>query len=255
MQKLFFFCLLAIGFNYASAQNAASPADSTTFEFKEMEVQFGTIKQGDKFETDFVFTNTGKAPLKIASAQGSCGCTVPEYPKDPIAPGATGKIHVTFNSAGKMGDQYKTITIQANTRPNPIRLAVKGKVEPPTTELGANTPQKTPEVQKAIPMPATPSIKFPTTEHNFGSVAPNTDVVVKFTNAGAQPLQLKKVKAGDKNTKIVSYTKTPLATGESGMVTYRVKSKAPKGAYKSSLKINTNGTPTDIVMPVMGNVL
>ena len=247
MQKLLFFCFLLAGFTTVSAQ-APMPADSTTVEFKELEVPFGPIKQGEKFEHDFFFTNTGKSPMKIASAQGSCGCTVPEYPKEPIAPGATGKIHVTFNSAGKMGDQYKTVTINANTRPNPIRLALKGKVEP-----AADAPTTAPiEQAKAQPMPATPMLKFPTAEQNMGAVAPNTDLSVKFSNAGAQPLKLTKVK-GSKNIKVVSFTKDEIGTGSSGVVTYRFKSKA-KGAQDATLNITTNGTPAVVSLPIKATV-
>jgi hypothetical protein len=251
MQKLLFFCFLLAGFTTASAQNVAIPADTTTVEFKELEVPFGPIKQGEKFEHDFFFTNTGKTAMKIASAQGSCGCTVPEYPKEPVAPGATGKIHVTFNSAGKMGDQYKTITINANTRPNPIRLAVKGKVEPAeTTAATPDTKVTAPKVEqaKAQPMPATPMLKFPTAEQNVGAVAPNTDLSVKFSNAGAQPLKVTKVK-GSKNLKVVSFTKDEIGTGSSGVVTYRFKSKA-KGAQDATLNITTNGTPAAVSLPI-----
>lgn len=252
MQKLLFFCFLLAGFTTVSAQ-APMPADSTSVEFKELEVPFGPIKQGDKFEHDFFFTNTGKSPMKIASAQGSCGCTVPEYPKEPIAPGATGKIHVTFNSAGKMGDQYKTVTINANTRPNPIRLALKGKVE--AADATAANPATTvakPELVKAQPIPATPMLKFPTAEQNMGAVAPNTDLSVKFSNAGAQALKLTKVK-GSKNIKVVSFTKEDIATGSSGVVTYRFKKKA-KGAQEAALNITTNGTPAVVSLPIKATV-
>ena len=66
--------------------------------------------------------------LIISSAQGSCGCTVPEWPKEPIKPGEEGKIAVTFNSSGKQGKQNKTITLVANTIPNTKVIALKGDV-------------------------------------------------------------------------------------------------------------------------------
>lgn len=112
----------------------------TTMEFAEMEHDFGNINEGDKVSHVFKFKNTGKEPLIIASAKGSCGCTVPEYPKEPIAPGAEGQIHVEFNSKGKPNKQTKTVTINANTDPNPTRLTIKADVKPaPGSETGSQT--------------------------------------------------------------------------------------------------------------------
>lgn len=97
--------------------------------FETLEVNFGTIKEGDSFEYDFKFTNTGNADLAITSARGSCGCTVPEWPREPIPSGDTGVIHVKFNSAGKSNNQTKTVTLQTNASPSPITLYIKGFVE------------------------------------------------------------------------------------------------------------------------------
>jgi hypothetical protein len=67
--------------------------------------------------------------LIIENAQGSCGCTVPSYPKEPVAPGATGEILVKFNSAGKSNAQQKTVTLTANTEPIQTILTIKAFVE------------------------------------------------------------------------------------------------------------------------------
>jgi len=104
------------------------------FEFDEEVKEFGTITQGEVVSTTFKFKNVGQTDLIISSAKGSCGCTVPEWPKEPIAPGAEGKIEVTFNSAGKQGLQNKTITLVSNTIPNKFVLAIKGEVLTPTAE-------------------------------------------------------------------------------------------------------------------------
>jgi hypothetical protein len=82
--------------------------DTTTF-------HFDTINQGDKVEHTFKIKNTGQNNLVIARAFGSCGCTVPDYPKDPVKPGETFDIHVTFNSAGKSHEQMKSVTVVCNT--------------------------------------------------------------------------------------------------------------------------------------------
>ncbi len=100
----------------------------TTVDFQKTTFDLGDMVQGDKKGGTFQFTNTGTEPLIISSAKGSCGCTVPNWPKEPIAPGESGEISFEFNSKGKKNKQTKTITIQANTDPNPIRLTVKGNV-------------------------------------------------------------------------------------------------------------------------------
>lgn len=100
----------------------------TTVEFDKTTFDLGDMQQGDKKSGTFKFTNTGSEPLIISSAKGSCGCTVPEWPKEPIAPGESSEITFEFNSKGKKNQQTKTITLQANTDPNPTRLTVKGNV-------------------------------------------------------------------------------------------------------------------------------
>ena len=97
----------------------------------DMEVwEFGEINEGDVTDTIFTFTNVGKEPLIISNAKAGCGCTVPQWPKEPIAPGETGKIAVKFNSKGKPGPQNKPVTLTMNTTPNTMKLRLVGKVNP-----------------------------------------------------------------------------------------------------------------------------
>jgi len=120
--------------------NAESKAKETTAEmvdpenppvmsFEETVFDFGTVSEGEVVKHTFYFSNTGKSPLIIHSAQGSCGCTVPDWPKEPIAPGEEGKIEVTFNSNGKGGDNKKLVTILANTKPVKTVITIKGFVK------------------------------------------------------------------------------------------------------------------------------
>ncbi len=142
--KKIIIAILATGFawtvNAQDTRSAASDGNKAEFKFEQMEFNYGTIKQGDKVDYEFVFTNIGKEPLIISSANGSCGCTVPEWPKEPIKKGEKGKIKVTFNSAGKQGMQDKTVTINSNASTNPVVLHIKGNVEvPPAPSEGLKT--------------------------------------------------------------------------------------------------------------------
>ena len=84
--------------------------------FEKTVYDWGTLKEGEKTETDFKFTNTGKTDLIITRIKGSCGCTVPSnWKKEPIKPGETSSFHVTFNSRNKPNRQQKTVTVSCNT--------------------------------------------------------------------------------------------------------------------------------------------
>lgn len=98
------------------------------FEFTEEEHDFGTINEGDIVDHVFTFVNSGETPLIISSATASCGCTVPQWPKEPIPVGGSGEIKVQFNSRKKPGIQNKTVTITANTYPKISRLKIKANV-------------------------------------------------------------------------------------------------------------------------------
>lgn len=89
---------------------------------------FGTLTEGDTVEHVFSFTNTGEFPLIINNITASCGCTTPDWPHEPVAPGAKSSVRVRFNSRGKQGEQNKTITIFANTEPAMTDLQFKALV-------------------------------------------------------------------------------------------------------------------------------
>ncbi len=97
--------------------------------FDKAEHDFGTIEQGAAQETAFKFTNTGNAPLIITDAKSSCGCTVPNPPKEPIAPGESSELLVKFNGAGQ-NQVTKTITVTANTEKGSELLRIKAFVNP-----------------------------------------------------------------------------------------------------------------------------
>lgn len=111
----------------ASAQSEATDA---VISFKEKSVDFGDITQGDKVSHTFELTNTGNIPLIISNVAATCGCTVPNWPKEPIAPGATAKIHVSFNSAGKMGKQNSIVRIYSNATEPIEKVSLISNVRP-----------------------------------------------------------------------------------------------------------------------------
>lgn len=118
--------------NVAQAEARAEAATNLpVLSFDKTEHDFGTINEGDVVETVFAFTNTGKSDLTILDARGSCGCTVPDYPKNtPIAPGDSGEIKVKFDSANKPGNQTKTVTLTTNTQRGREILRIKTMVTP-----------------------------------------------------------------------------------------------------------------------------
>lgn len=99
-------------------------------QFEKVEHDFGTITEGQKVSYTYKFKNTGQAPLIIQSAQPSCGCTVPEWSKDPIPAGGEGYVKAEFDSNGKPNAQNKTITVTANTFPKQTTLRFKAMVLP-----------------------------------------------------------------------------------------------------------------------------
>jgi hypothetical protein len=118
--------------------NAAAPAATETkpdgplpaFKFERTEYDFGQIKEGEKVAYTYKFTNTGEAPLIVQGVQPSCGCTAPDWSKEPIPVGGTGFVKVEFDSNGKAGIQNKVVTVNANTWPKSLVLRFKAQVNP-----------------------------------------------------------------------------------------------------------------------------
>jgi hypothetical protein len=102
---------------------------TTTLKFDKPAHDFGKIMQDSKNTYKFKFKNTGSNPLIIENATGSCGCTVPEYPKEPIAPGASAFITVEYSPGKQQGANTKTVTITANTEPKETMLTISANVE------------------------------------------------------------------------------------------------------------------------------
>jgi len=124
MKNVMLLVVMTIGsFTIANAQVAGAK-----LKFDKLEHDYGTIKEGANGATEFRFTNTGNTPLIISHAEGSCGCTVPEWPKEPIAPGASSSIKVKYDTK-RIGPISKTVTITSNAVDNPSTIRkIKGTV-------------------------------------------------------------------------------------------------------------------------------
>ena len=111
-----------------TANSKAEKVLIPNIEMLETSYDFGEMQQGESVTHEFILKNTGDAELIITAAKGSCGCTVPEWPKNPIAKGEEAAIKVTFNSAGKSGKQNKTVTLVSNAIPNTKVITINGNV-------------------------------------------------------------------------------------------------------------------------------
>lgn len=124
--------LVAIGCAFAmEAKKDKKDAGEARIQFEEDSYNFGNIKErGGSVSHEFGFINTGNGKLVIVDATAECGCTRPEYPKNPISPAKKGKIKVTFNPIGRPGSFTKVVTVKTNGHPKKVRLKIKGTVIP-----------------------------------------------------------------------------------------------------------------------------
>jgi len=115
--------------NSATASQTETAGSSTpVIQFKETEKDFGMILSGERVFHKFEFTNSGGSNLVISGVSTSCGCTVADYSKEPVAPGKTGYVEVTFDSRNRQGVQEKIVTILSNAEPNRTELKIKSNV-------------------------------------------------------------------------------------------------------------------------------
>ncbi|MBW7914053.1 MAG: DUF1573 domain-containing protein [Taibaiella sp.] len=113
----------------AKGLDTAAYNELPTMDFEDSVHDFGLLTEGMKATHAFEFVNNGKTPLIVSAAKGSCGCAVAEYPRDPIAPGASGIIQVVFDTYGKNGHQEKSIAITTNSKRGTEMLYIKADVK------------------------------------------------------------------------------------------------------------------------------
>lgn len=115
--------------NPVSADTPIDTVNVAKMSFEEQNYEFGEVMEGEIVEHTFKFKNTGKAPLVIQGARSTCGCTVPEWPKDPIPVGEEGEIFVRFDTKNKRARQVKPVIITANSYPATTKVYMRGFVK------------------------------------------------------------------------------------------------------------------------------
>lgn len=135
------YTVLVCCFLYSYSLSAQDDTPSTSVSpplaeitFPSPSFEYGMIEAGERVVHTYHFSNTGTEPLVLSAAKGSCGCTVPEWPKEPILPGESGEVVVEFDSTGKKGRQNKRVTIIANTDPPQTFLSIHGDVSVATAK-------------------------------------------------------------------------------------------------------------------------
>ena len=149
MKKLLFVFAFLFVATFANAQGV--------IKFTKETHEFGKVEEGVQASHTFEFTNTGTAPVVISNAQPSCGCTTPDWTKEPVMPGKTGFVKASFNSSGRPGNFNKNITVISNSETPQIALTIKGEVIPkPATEEKKAEPAPAPVVTKVTPAVVAP---------------------------------------------------------------------------------------------------
>lgn len=134
MKKYFYYLLVFLSFTLLISCNNQNESKQkkengiSVLVFEKTSYDFGAINEGEIVAYSFLFTNKGNVDLQLTSVGTSCGCTASEYPLEPIKPGESGKIKITFNSAHRLGMQHKKITIRANTNPEFSNLSIYAQV-------------------------------------------------------------------------------------------------------------------------------
>lgn len=205
-------------------------AQTGEFEFREDSYDFGTFNEGIQAEHEFVFTNTGTTPIVITNVRASCGCTTPNWTKDPVPPGGTGVIKASYNSKGRPGVFNKSITITSNAVESNKVLFIKGVVnkEEPKPEYSPE------ELKKSA------HLKLDKNEHNFGKIERGQKVAKEFQvkNTGKTALTISKAQSA---CNCIKYTLTPtsIEPGKSGKLEL-VYSPYQDGMNRDIVSVSTN---------------
>lgn len=181
-----------------------------SFEFKSESHDFGKVVEGEVPKYTFTFKNTGTAPIILNSVRPSCGCTSPEWTKEPVMPGEEGKIDVKYNSRGRIGVFNKSITITSNAAEGTKVIRIKGVVEKKDESVNYSEEE----------LAKSPVFNIEQDDYMFGKIEKNSRVEHSFriTNSGKSNLEVKDVVSA---CKCVSFTvdKPEVKPGESAVLT------------------------------------
>lgn len=223
-----------------------APAGPTTsVDFEETTFDFGTIIEGEKIAHTYTFTNAGDEPLVISDAKGSCGCTIPAWPREPIAPGETASITVEFNSKGKRGKRNQKVTLTANTNPPQTFIYLTGQIEPRDAEIEI-PPLLAPEESPATEAPPAAA---PAVSQAPAIAEPDPNCVTLFPNPTTDLLQLEMgEQAGQPATfALYSYTGQLMARRQveavDAIVSFDVRH-YPAGSYVVQLQVGQSPPET-----------
>ncbi len=200
-------------------------------EFKNMEHDFGNIKEDKGMATtNFEFKNTGNQPLIVNNAKASCGCTTPEWTKEPIAPGKTGSIKVSYNPQNRPGQFTKNVSVYSNAQPSVTSLTIKGNVEPKELTLEEKYPREM------------GGLRFKTNYMSFGTVLNNetkTDTL-EFINNTDKAIKIGTYRTPEHIT--VSYKPETIESGKVGkmIVKFDASKKNAFGYVSDRVYLNIN---------------
>lgn len=236
----YFFALVALLCTTMGYSQDFPLGPTTTIEFDEIEYDFDTITSGEMVSRVYTFTNIGDEPFIISNARGSCGCTVPEWPKGAIAPGEQGQIKVEFNSKNKRGRRNQKVTITGNTNPPQTFIYLKGYVLAEEIEVEA-------EVQE-VEVPDFLS-KEDIEKIDCFAIFPNPTADLLQLDIEGKLGQTAEVKIFAKSGRLVERTSIPSITDEP--VSFDV-SQYPAGSYIATIQIGKN-RPQSKCFVVSGN--
>jgi hypothetical protein len=220
----YLFALVALLYTSVGYSQDFPPGPTTTIEFEETEYDFDTITSGEVVSQVYTFTNIGDQPFIISNARGSCGCTVPQWPREAIAPGEQGKIKVEFNSKNKRGRRMQKVTITGNTNPPQTFIYLKGFVLAEEVE------------EQEVPVPDFLS-KEAIEQLDCFAIFPNPTADLLQLDIDGKIGQAAEVKIFAKSGRLVESRSIPAITNEP--VSFDV-SQYPAGSYIATIQIGQN---------------
>ena len=222
MFKLFIGFLIISASVFAQSQTNVSTSKSL-FTFDATNFDYGNIPEDGGYAVHaFKIENTGSDPLVINQVVASCGCTVADWTKEPIAPGKTGEIKASYDPRGHVGAFDKTIDVYLSNS-NPVQLTIKGNV--------------TPKSEEAVPVFTTNEILY-----DFGTIAESdgyADHVFKFKNTGTSALSISNIQTSCGCTR-PEWTKNPVAPSEEGVIIITFNPKGRLGSFDKTATVYTN---------------